>query len=128
MISKKLETIELKKVNEIQAVPQITLSCNICEDQGHSTNDCPTIPAFKEVLLHQSNAVNMVAKSFSGPYSNTYNSGWRNHPNFSWRGDQAALPAPNIAGPSQIVPYTTQGGPGPSQYANQMVPAQKKEP
>ncbi|KAG6721654.1 hypothetical protein I3842_03G122900 [Carya illinoinensis] len=126
MISKKLETIELKKVNEVQAVPQITLSCNICEDQGHSTNDCPTIPAFKEVLLDQSSAVNMVAKSFSGPYSNTYNSGWRNHPNFSWRGEQAALPAPNIAGPSQFAPYTTPGGSGPSQYANHMVPAQKK--
>ncbi|XP_042950109.1 uncharacterized protein LOC122282223 [Carya illinoinensis] len=82
LLSKKVESIELKKVNELQVLPSTSEKCNICEDPGHMTGACPTIPAFEEVLLDQSNAVNMISKNFSGPYSKTYNSGWRNHPNF----------------------------------------------
>jgi hypothetical protein len=29
----------------------------------------------------------MFSKTQSNPYSQTYNSGWRNHPNFSWKSD-----------------------------------------
>lgn len=42
------------------------------------TSECPTIPAFKEVLLYASHLVNMISKSFSSSYFNTYNAGWRN--------------------------------------------------
>ena len=31
-----------------------------------------------------------------GPYSNTYNPGWHNHPNFSWRNDNNALKPPGF--------------------------------
>lgn len=71
LLTRKMEAMELKKVNEVHAVPRISEKCGICEDHGHSTNECPTIPAFKEVLLDQSNAVNMIHKPYSGPYSNS---------------------------------------------------------
>ncbi|KAF5468699.1 hypothetical protein F2P56_012835 [Juglans regia] len=64
MLSKKLETIDTNKVNEVQVIQKIPKKCNICEEIGHVTSDCPTIPAFKEVLLDQSNSVNFISKSF----------------------------------------------------------------
>ncbi|MGV8000513.1 hypothetical protein PJP08_29350, partial [Mycobacterium kansasii] len=51
-----------------------------------------TISAFQEVLNEQSSAVSNYQKPFSGPTSNTYNPGWRIHPNFSWRNGQSATP------------------------------------
>ena len=80
---RKLEAMDLRKVNGINTVPKINEVCRIHETMEHSTNECATIPAFKEVLHDQANAMNMVKKSYSSPYSETYNSGWRNHPNFS---------------------------------------------
>ncbi|KAJ8760080.1 hypothetical protein K2173_010936 [Erythroxylum novogranatense] len=49
-----------------------TSACEICgsgSDQVHAINNLPQIPQFD-------------------PQSNTYNQGWRNHPNFSWRNNQ----------------------------------------
>ncbi|XP_042980275.1 uncharacterized protein LOC122310471 [Carya illinoinensis] len=118
-----LESLELKKVNEMHVLPSIE-KCNICEDPGHVTNACPTIPAFKEVLLDQSNLVHMIFKKFSRPYSNTYNAGWRNYPNFSRKNEQ---PGPSTQGQSQYTPYGVAGqGSGPSYFANQPSPMQKK--
>ena len=38
--------------------------------------------------MEQVNAFNNFQKQYSGPYSETYNLGWRNHPNFSWKQNQ----------------------------------------
>ena len=78
--------------------------CRICETMEHPTNECPTIPAFKEALHDQANAMNMVKKSYPSPYSETYNSRWRNHPNFSWRNDNVV--APPTHGSLNFVPIT----------------------
>ncbi|XP_035546619.1 uncharacterized protein LOC118348654 [Juglans regia] len=133
LISKKLETIELKKVNEVQVVPRVAEKCGICEDQGHSTNECPTIPAFKEVLLGQTHNVNMVSKPFSRPYSNTSNARWRNHPNFSWRGEHSNVLAAPTAGPANFAAYGAHPGPSyvphpsqSSQFSTQPAQAPKK--
>ena len=75
--------MKLRKVNGINTVPKIDEVCRICETMEHPNNECPTIPAFKEVLHDQANAMDMVKKSYSSPYSEIHNSGWRNHPNFS---------------------------------------------
>jgi hypothetical protein len=42
--------------------------------------------------MEQVNAFNDYRKQFNGPYSETYNSGWRNHPNFSWKQNQGRAP------------------------------------
>ena len=82
-LTRKLEAMELRKVEEVNTMPNIYEVCRICETMEHPTNECPTIPAFKEVLHDQANAMNMVKKSYHFPYSEAYNLGWRNHLNFS---------------------------------------------
>ncbi|GKB80872.1 DNA-directed DNA polymerase, partial [Tanacetum coccineum] len=59
-------------------------ACGICSVVGHPTNMCPTL---QDGSPEQMNAVG----GFPGPpqrkydpFSNTYNPGWRNHPNFSY--------------------------------------------
>ncbi|RVW60604.1 Retrovirus-related Pol polyprotein from transposon 17.6 [Vitis vinifera] len=48
---------------------------------------CPTLPAVQDMFTEQANALGTYKQySSNSPYSNTYNPGWRNHPNLSWRG------------------------------------------
>ncbi|XP_031116657.1 uncharacterized protein LOC116020315 [Ipomoea triloba] len=60
-------------------------SCGICATTGHQTDMCPTL---QYDYCEQANAIG----GFPGqpqrnydPYSNTYNPGWRDHPNFSYK-------------------------------------------
>ncbi|RVW63656.1 Pro-Pol polyprotein [Vitis vinifera] len=48
-------------------------------------NECPTMPAVREMLGDQANVVGQFRPNNNAPYGNTYNSSWRNHPNFSWK-------------------------------------------
>ncbi|KAL4282171.1 hypothetical protein GQ457_03G018410 [Hibiscus cannabinus] len=52
------------------------LSCNHCERNHHAT-DCP-------VMHEQASYLGNYNRNLNHPYSNTYNPGWRQHPNFSW--------------------------------------------
>ncbi|KAK8996549.1 hypothetical protein V6N11_081820 [Hibiscus sabdariffa] len=62
------------------------LSCVLCEG-NHQANDCPT--------MHESASyVGNYNRNANNPYSNTYNPGWRQHPNFSW-GNQGGGNASN---------------------------------
>ena len=49
-LTRKLEAMELRKVNGVNIVPKIDEVFRICETMEHHTNECPTILAFKEVL------------------------------------------------------------------------------
>ncbi|XP_031127650.1 uncharacterized protein LOC116029749 [Ipomoea triloba] len=60
-------------------------ACEICAATGHQTDMCPTL---QYDYCEQANAIG----GFPGqpqrnydPYSNTYNLGWRDHPNFSYK-------------------------------------------
>ena len=66
-LTRKLEAMGLRKVNGINTMPKVDEVCIICETMEHPTNDCPTIPAFKEVLHDQANAMNMMKKSHPFP-------------------------------------------------------------
>ena len=67
-LTKKLEAIELKKVNEVTSVPQVPSvpigprveePCIICDDPTHSTINCPNLPQVKEAIqIEQANALN----------------------------------------------------------------------
>jgi hypothetical protein len=57
--------------------------CPFCSNPSYQEKDCPIIGQFSEVLLEQMNAA--FSRPGNDPYSNSYNSRWRNHPNFSWR-------------------------------------------
>ena len=66
-LTRKLEVMEIRKVNGISTVPKIDEVHRICETMEHPTNECSTIPAFKEVLHDQANAMNMMKKSHPFP-------------------------------------------------------------
>nr|CAN68870.1 hypothetical protein VITISV_013506 [Vitis vinifera] len=68
----RLEELEMKKMQEVQAISQTPLQampCAICLSYEHLVEECPTIPTVREMLGD----------------CNTYNSNWRNHPNFPWK-------------------------------------------
>ncbi|RVW71791.1 hypothetical protein CK203_055180 [Vitis vinifera] len=59
-------------MQELQAISQTPLQampCAICLSYEHLVEECPTIPVTREMFGD----------------CNTYNSNWRDHPNFSWK-------------------------------------------
>ena len=109
-LTRKLESMEMKKTHSVN---EVEVRCSVCDNSNHKTDDCPTLPAFKEVLYGQTNnshTHNFEGKNFQNQGGNNYVGGQyqnqntchpnnRNHPNFSWRNDAAA--------PSQM-PFHTQ--------------------
>ncbi|RVW66723.1 hypothetical protein CK203_065462 [Vitis vinifera] len=61
------------------------MPCTICQSCDHVVDECPTMPAVREMLGDQVNVVGQFGPNNSASYGNTYNSSWRNHPNFSWK-------------------------------------------
>ncbi|RVW58681.1 hypothetical protein CK203_102763 [Vitis vinifera] len=47
--------------------------------------ECPTIPTAREMFGDQANVIGQFKPNNNASYGNTYNSSWRNHPNFSWK-------------------------------------------
>ena len=118
ILTRKLEAIELKKVNEVTSVPQVPSvamgfrveePCIICDDPTHSTINCPNLPQVKGAIqIEQANALNYQRKSFNSPYSEMYNPGWGKHPNFSWRNEGGPHNLPKTKAPTtQIKAFQT---------------------
>ena len=107
-LTRKLEAIELKKVNEVTVVPKVpsvpmgsgvVKSCIICDDPTHSTINCPNLSQVKGAIqIEQANALNYQRKPFNSPYFETYNPGWGKHPNFSWNNEGCQNHFPNNQG------------------------------
>jgi hypothetical protein len=69
---------------EINAVNTFVVdSCSVCASLMHQAQNCPFMTVFSK--MEQVNAFNDFRKQSSGPFSETYNPGWHNHPNFSWK-------------------------------------------
>jgi hypothetical protein len=88
-----------KRLNTLSVGPSINAantytvdSCSICASPMHSVQNCPFAPVFFEYLMEQANTFNDYRKQSTEPYSETYNPGWRNHPNFSWKQNQGVAP------------------------------------
>jgi len=71
----------------------------------HQVNDCPTAANFSDVSTEQVNAA--FSHPGNDPYSNTYNPGWKNYPNFSWKAQAASNSVPEVYNQSQsnMQPY-----------------------
>ena len=82
---RKFEALELKKNDHVKSAKNI--ACYVCDFIDYSTQDCPTLPALRESLYDQVNVIDNFKRPDLNPYSQTYNPGWRNHLNFSWRND-----------------------------------------
>ncbi|KAM2471856.1 hypothetical protein ACFX1W_047081 [Malus domestica] len=68
------------------------LVCGVCSIQGHASEKCPQL--IENGGWESANAIGFQSQNQPrhDPYSNTYNPGWRDHPNFKWREPQQAQP------------------------------------
>ncbi|CAN6583728.1 unnamed protein product [Malus baccata var. baccata] len=62
--------------------------CGVCSIQGHASEKCPQL--IKNGGWESANAIGFQGQNQprNDPYSNTYNLGWRDHPNFKWNEPQ----------------------------------------
>ncbi|XP_056162170.1 uncharacterized protein LOC115663395 [Syzygium oleosum] len=89
----RLSARKLSGIHEIDSVLKIQgPTCEFCNG-SHASTECRVGNPF----THPPENTNFVG-NFSGlpnnPYSNTYNPGWRNHPNFSWSNQNQQGPRP----------------------------------
>ncbi|KAJ9678890.1 hypothetical protein PVL29_020938 [Vitis rotundifolia] len=87
-MTRRLEELELKKIREVQSVsdkPMQAMPCSICQSCEHLVEECPTLLAVREMFGDQVNVIGQFKPNNNPSYGNTYNSNWRNHPNFSWK-------------------------------------------
>ncbi|XP_044468620.1 uncharacterized protein LOC123198100 [Mangifera indica] len=85
-LTKKLERLDMKVVR--------TSSCENCGGD-HASFECQMGTHYAHELTNeQVNFLNYNQRGQGNPYSNTYNPGWRNHPNFAWS-NQANTSNPN---------------------------------
>lgn len=77
-------------ITRLAIVAAVTPNCEIYGLQGHIITDC-------HLLI--GNMPDQVNYAQGNPYSNTYNTRWRNHPNFSYQNNNALF--------SPIPPSTT---------------------
>ncbi|KAM5550593.1 hypothetical protein ABKV19_027109, partial [Rosa sericea] len=69
--------------------------CGVCSMQGHASNQCPQL--MEEGGQEGVNAIGFqqgYQRPRNDPYSNTYNPGWRDHPNFRWKDNENTQSAP----------------------------------
>ncbi|XP_056688586.1 uncharacterized protein [Spinacia oleracea] len=79
-------------INAMSSVAPVTTSyCEVCGIQGHFGHECSYSPQ-DTTRTEQVNAFQQ--RQPDDPYSNSYNPGWRNHPNFSYRSNNAQNPQP----------------------------------
>jgi len=77
-------------MNKVSNAPNMQDVCSICASPMHASVDCLCIDK-SDYVTEQVNATQGFPPS-NNPYSNTYNHGWRNHPNFSWRSQNVENP------------------------------------
>jgi hypothetical protein len=69
----------------IQHIAQLEV-CAICSHSDHTIETCPMFSFTDQEYANYVGQNNYPPKN--NPYSNTYNAGWRTHPNFSWSNTQ----------------------------------------
>ncbi|XP_061993424.1 uncharacterized protein LOC133711297 [Rosa rugosa] len=82
-VERKLDMLMNALGNGIKATPQV---CSICSYSDHTTDRCPMSAMSEE----QVNYMGQQRPKYD-PYSNTYNPGWKDHPNFRWGGNDNVL-------------------------------------
>ncbi|RVW26112.1 hypothetical protein CK203_115841 [Vitis vinifera] len=85
---KKRGEARTEKNDEVQVVAETQVQvkpCLICQSYEHLVEECPTIPVAREMFGEQANVIGQFKPNSNASYGNTYNSSWRNHPNFSWK-------------------------------------------
>ena len=55
-MARRLEELEVKKIREVQAIletPVQAMLCSICQSFEHMVDECPTMPAVREMFRDQ---------------------------------------------------------------------------
>ncbi|KAM1453545.1 hypothetical protein ACFXTO_003151 [Malus domestica] len=63
-------------------------SCGVCSMPNHHTDKCPQLIENRGWETLNAVGYGNQYQSRGDPFSNTYNPGWRDHPNFKWRDPQ----------------------------------------
>ncbi|XP_019172476.1 PREDICTED: uncharacterized protein LOC109167860 [Ipomoea nil] len=110
--------------------------CAFCNTYGHNSSICMNAkssqPSYEEANYMGSNMGRQLPRN--DPFSNTYNPGWRNHPNFSWRdqgnGNARPMGPPGFQqqGPSGFQHQQYRHFQQPPAPQQSQLPAQEKKP
>lgn len=73
----------------VQSKPEV---CNFCIG-AHAIDDCQNCYQYVSSYSKEANYVGNYNKE-NNPFSNSFNQGWRNHPNLSWKSKQNVLKPP----------------------------------
>ena len=87
-LARRLEELEMRNQHEVRAIAKTSIPnqpCFIFRSIEHQGEHCPTVPSMRDMIAEQANVVGQYKPPANAPYSNTYNSNWRNHPNLSWK-------------------------------------------
>ena len=72
-MARRLEELEMKKVQEVQAIFETLVQvmlCSICQSYEH-LEECPTIPAVREMFGDQANVIGQFKPNNNVSYGNT---------------------------------------------------------
>ncbi|XP_062028611.1 uncharacterized protein LOC133744532 [Rosa rugosa] len=96
----KITTTNREKVHE-GAQGQVMV-CGVCSMQGHVSDQCPQL--MESGGQEGVNAIGFqqgFQRPRNDPFSNTYNPGWKDHPNFRWKDNENVQNAPQGFQPRQ---------------------------
>ncbi|XP_063938129.1 uncharacterized protein LOC135147973 [Daucus carota subsp. sativus] len=84
------------EIKELKSGSSSTVAlCEICDTQGNTQYACQYNSS--DMAMEQANALyNQNQRQQYNPYSNTYNPGWKDHPNFSYKNNQAQSQPPGF--------------------------------
>jgi hypothetical protein len=77
------QKVESLAITPIAIIADVTPNCEFCGTPGHTNADCHLLAGIP---------TDQVNYAQGNPYSNTYYPGWRNHPNFSYKNNNALFP------------------------------------
>ncbi|KAL5573527.1 hypothetical protein UlMin_023124 [Ulmus minor] len=85
-LTKEIEVLKTKDARAPEPVARVESHepCFMCNGLDHTPRECLTYFEIKEIK-EECNALGIPFRKTYDPYSNTFNPGWKNHPNFSWR-------------------------------------------
>ena len=73
-MARRLEKLEMKKEQEVQAISETSMQvvpCSICQSYEHLVEECPTIPAVREMFDDQANVIGQFKPNNNVSYGNT---------------------------------------------------------
>ncbi|XP_070019640.1 uncharacterized protein [Nicotiana sylvestris] len=82
-LANQMTRMTMQQPQTMQHVQQMNICCELCGD-NHMSDMCPTNPESIYYVGQQ----NRGPPNQQAQYGNSYNPNWRNHPNFSWGGNQ----------------------------------------